>query len=102
MQRLDKLTYVDKSPIHGRGLYARRPIGKGKIIGSLKGRHCNEDGTYVLWLSETEGFEVSCNLKYINHADNPNACYYDDLTVVAIRDIAADEEITHNYETADW
>jgi SET domain-containing protein len=45
---------------------------------------------------------VSCNLKYINHADNPNACYYDDLTVAAIRDISANEEITHNYETADW
>lgn len=102
MQRLDKLTYVAKSPIHGKGLYARTRIGKGNIIGKLKGRRSAEDGTYVLWLSETEGFEVSCNLKYINHADKPNACYYDDLTVVAIRDIAADEEITHNYETADW
>lgn len=102
MQRLDKLTYVADSPIHGKGLYARTPIGKDTIIGKLKGRPCIEDGTYVLWLSETEGFEVSCNLKYINHADKPNACYYDDLTVVAIRDIAADEEITHNYETADW
>lgn len=102
MQRLDKLTYVDKSSIHGKGLYARTRIGKGAIIGYLKGRPCSEDGTYVLWLSEKKGFEVSCNLKFINHSENPNACYYDDLTVVAIRDIAANEEITHNYETADW
>ncbi len=102
MQRLDKLTYVDKSYIHGYGLYARIPIGKGSIIGKLEGRPSQEDGSYVLWLSETERFEVSCHLKYINHSDSPNACYYDDLTVVAIRDIATDEEITHDYEAADW
>jgi hypothetical protein len=53
-------------------------------------------------LSETEGFKVSCHLKYINHAVKANACYYDDLTVVALNCIKQGEEITHNYETADW
>ena len=56
----------------------------------------------MLWLSASEGFEVHCDLRYINHADDPNACYYDDLTVVALRDIARDEEITHDYENGDW
>jgi len=51
----------------------------------------------VLWISETEAMEVTCELKYINHADYPNACYYDDLSVVALRDIRAHEEITHDY-----
>ncbi len=102
MKTLDQLTYVDKSQIHGNGLYARIPIGKDTIIGKLKGRPCRVDGSYVLWLTDSEGFEVSCNLKFINHAVNPNACYYDDLTVVALRDIAQQEEITHDYETADW
>ncbi len=102
MKTLDQLTYVDKSQIHGDGLYARIPIGKDTIIGKLKGRPCRVDGSYVLWLTENEGFEVSCDLKYINHAEFPNACYYDDLTVIALRDIAEDEEITHDYETADW
>lgn len=102
MKSLEKLTYVDKSKIHGNGLYARVPIGKDTIIGELKGKPSQVDNSYVLWLTESEGFEVSCDLKYINHATNPNACYYDDLTVVALRDIAKDEEITHDYETPDW
>ena len=60
------------------------------------------DGAHVLWLDETRGVEVTCDLKYINHSDRPNACYYDDLSVVALRDIEPDEEITHDYHCADW
>ncbi|MCP4488219.1 MAG: SET domain-containing protein [Gammaproteobacteria bacterium] len=102
MKTLKQLTYVAQSNIHGNGLFARAPIAKGMLIGILQGEPCSGDGSYVLWLSETEGFKVSCNLRYINHACNANACYYDDLSVVALRDIEQDEEITHNYESADW
>jgi len=102
MKSLEQLTYVDNSNIHGKGLFARVAIPKGAIIGELTGKSCKKDGSYVLWLSETEGFEVICNLKYINHADDANACYYDDLSVVALRNIARNEEITHDYECDDW
>jgi len=102
MQIQDELlTYVDDSPIHGKGLFARSLIPKNTVIGHLEGRHTAQDGIYVLWLDEKNGFEVHCDLKYINHSDAPNACYYDDKSVVALRDINPDEEITHNYE-ADW
>ncbi len=56
----------------------------------------------MLWLGPDEGFEVLCHLRFINHSDDPNACYFDDLSVVALRDIAAGEEITHDYACADW
>ncbi len=102
MKTLKQLTYVGQSNIHGNGLFARIPIVKDTLIGVLQGEHCSSDGSYVLWTSETEGFKVSCDLKYINHAGDANACYYDDLSVVAIRNIEQDEEITHNYESADW
>ena len=95
------LTYVAQSPIHGQGLFARKLIAEGSVIGHLEGEHTVQDGIYVLWIDEENGFEVSCDLKYINHSEQPNACYYDDKTVVALRDIQAGEEITHNYE-ADW
>jgi SET domain-containing protein len=36
-------------------------------------------------------------LKYINHHNAPNVSYYDDLSVVALRDIQAGEELTHDY-----
>ena len=102
MITLDEITYVGKSEIHRKGLFARTAIKKDAIIGTLKGRQCNRDGNYVLWLSDTQGFKVRCNLKYINHADQPNACYYDDFSVVALRDIKPGEEITHDYECATW
>lgn len=96
-----ELTYVAESDIHGKGLFAVKEINKGTVIGYLSGNETSVDGMYVLWLDHETGFEVSCNLRYINHSDQPNACYYDDKSVVAIRDIHAGEEITHNYE-ADW
>ena len=97
-----KNTYVAPSDIHGKGLFARTPIKGGSIIGHLVGRPCTEDGDHVLWISETRGIEVLCDLRYINHSDQPNACYYDDLSVVALRDIAPGEEITHDYGCNDW
>ena len=56
----------------------------------------------MLWLSEHEAIEVTCDLRYINHSDEPNACYYDDRSVMALTDIPAHEEITHNYCSNDW
>ena len=91
------LTYIAKSGIHGSGLFAKKPIKKGQLIGFLEGIKTTIDDTYVLWINENEGFEVQCCLKYINHADSPNACYYDDLSVVALEEIPKHEEITHNY-----
>jgi hypothetical protein len=94
--------YVADSAIHGKGLFANTTIPGGATIGRLNGKPCSPDGDYVLWISEREGIEVLCDLRYINHSDEPNACYYDDLSVVALRDIEPYEEITHNYASNDW
>ena len=97
----EKKTYISDSLIHGKGLFAQCSIQKDTIIGYLKGNKTTKDGMYVLWLDNKTGFKISCDLKYINHSDTPNACYYDDKSVVALRDINQGDEITHNYE-ADW
>ncbi len=99
---MQSATYVAPSTIHGQGLFARKRIKNGSVIGYLQGRPCAEDGPFVLWISATHGIEVLCDLRYITHSDDPNACYYDDLSVVALRDIEADEEITHDYASAEW
>ncbi len=88
---------VQDSPIHGKGLFANALIAEGAIIGNLQGQHVTADGPHVLWLDEAHGFRVDNDMKYINHSLLPNAAYYDDLTVVALRDIQPGEEITHNY-----
>lgn len=95
-------TYVAASEIHGKGLFASVSISAGEVIGWLQGRPSNSDDCYVLWISARQGIEVLCDFKYINHAEDPNACYYDDLSVVALRDISAGEEITHDYQCNDW
>jgi len=91
------LVYVDVSPIHGKGLFARRHIKAGEIIGVIDGIPASTNGEYVLWLDGKNGIHVQCELRFINHSDTPNAVYYDTLEVCALRDIKPGEEITHNY-----
>ena len=90
--------YVARSPIHGSGLFAKRKIKAGELIGRIEdAKPTTRNGPHVLWVSESEGYRVGGPLKYINHSNAPNAIYYNDLTVVALRDISKDEEITHYY-----
>lgn len=95
----DLLVYVDESPIHGKGLFAKRYIPAGAIIGVVEGEYTTTDGEYVLWIDESQGFHVQCHLRFINHSDSPNAVYYDNLEVCALRNIWPGEEITHDYQT---
>ena len=93
--------YVGDSPIHGKGLFAKSFIPEGTVIGVVQGEPARADGPHVLWVDDENGFHVLCDLRFINHSKNPNACYYDDLEVCALRDIQPGEEITHNYGD-DW
>lgn len=93
----DKLTYVAESPIHGKGLFARKRIRAGELIGVLEGKPARKNGDYVLWLDDDHGIRVQCELRFINHSEKPNAVYYDSLEVCALTDISPGEEITHNY-----
>jgi SET domain-containing protein len=89
--------YVDASPIHGKGLFARHHIKAGEIIGIIDGIPTSTNDEHVLWLDEKIGIRVQCELRFINHSDTPNAVYYDSLEVCALTDIMPGEEITHNY-----
>ena len=93
--------YVKESEIHGKGLFASRDISKAELIGQFKSKRASKDGPYVLWMEENMAYQVLDNFKYINHRNKANAAYYDDFTVMAIRNIKKDEEITHYYGE-DW
>ena len=97
MTMKETLIYVADSPIHGKGLFARKYIGAGEIIGVLDVVPTSTDGEHVLWIDEDNGFHVRCDLMFINHSDEPNAVYFDTLEVCALTDIAPGEEITHDY-----
>lgn len=97
---LKKHLKVKKSDIHGFGLFAKKKIRKGSVLGTckVKPRRKKSDSLYTLWIQdEQQRVDVRGKLKYINHSKSPNVAYYDDLTVVALKKIFPGEELVHDY-----
>jgi len=96
VKRMAKRTYVAQSPIHGKGLFASRPLKANASLGRLQGMLTEDDGTYVLWLNKKIGLEITNEFRFINHDSNPN-CALTDTEVVTLRAIEENEELTHDY-----
>jgi len=119
---MSKLTYISpkatvrESPIQGRGLFASEPLKAGEII-CVKGGHVfgretrNEvqnrlgpaeiqiaDGLFIgpLIEDEREGSMI-----FSNHSCAPNIGVKGQVVFVAMRDIAAGEELTHDWAMTD-
>ncbi len=103
----NKLCFVADSPVHGRGLFARRDIPADTWMGHYDGPQTTENGMHVLWMESGEngrtddeqdwiGYDGKNELRFLNHAQKPNA-EMDGLDLYTIRDISAGEEITINY-----
>ena len=88
---------VQKSKIHGKGLFATEAIAEGTKLGYCKSKSVRKQGPYVLTLGTDKTVKITCRFKYINHSATPNVAYYDDLSVVALTDIDIGDELTHNY-----
>ena len=88
--------YVAPSDVHGLGMFAARAIEADTLIGRLVGMPTHEDGTYVLWVTDELGLELIDDLRFINHDARPN-CALSDVDVRTLRDIAENEELTHDY-----
>jgi len=92
---------VRSSPIHGRGVFARKRIRKGERIGQYLARRTSRDGRYVLWVEheetkEIKGYEGFGRLRFLNHRTNPNS-QFDGLELYALKHIPPGEEITFHY-----
>ena len=88
---------VADSGIHGKGLFASTEIAAGTVLGDCRVQAVTEAGLHTLTLEDGSMFDVQCELKYINHSKQPNVSYYDDFSVVALRNIVAGEELLHDY-----
>jgi uncharacterized protein len=103
-----------KGTIHGRGLFAIKPLKKGTLLWQL------DEPTYTLeeiktWSAERYkafrryGFQCGIDRyslpeglsRETNHSCDPNTWWADSGTIVARRDILRGEEITYDYATAD-
>ena len=87
---------VKASNIHGKGLFSTQKIRKDAVLGTCEVTKTKQPNAYTLWLGK-KMVDVTCDLKYINHSKKPNVIYYDDLTVVALKNIKSGEELTHKY-----
>jgi len=98
--KLSEFLKVKESALHGKGLFAKIDIEQEAYLGTYAGRSTDENGTYVLWVEETEGNWIGCDgrnmLKYLNHSESPS-CEFDGRDLYALRDIEAGEELTFFY-----
>jgi uncharacterized protein len=110
-------TEVRESKIHGRGLFATADIAEGEVV-AVKGGHIvsreqlREQVTQRLGPVEiqigddlfitpvTQG-QRDGSMLYSNHSCNANLGMRGEITFVALRDIRAGEELTHDWVTTD-
>lgn len=112
-------TYLDKSGIHGMGVFAGEDIPKGTIVwdfvegvdqaltqeqfDALSDTAKAYLDMYAFW---DKGMIYKCgdHGSYTNHSEDPNTGNWpepDSMSEVALRDIKAGEEITSDYRTFD-
>jgi SET domain-containing protein len=114
---LSPKTEVRESKIHGRGLFATGEIGKGEVV-AIKGGHIvtreqlKEEITPRLgpveiqigddlFIAPVTDEERELSMLYSNHSCDPNLGMRGEITFVAIRDIRAGEELTHDWCVTD-
>ena len=106
-----KKIYISKSRIDGKGIFAGEFISKGKLIQYISGTKVKkllktkEDSLSIptwfglgrsYWMDPGDG-----PFRYLNHSCNPNAAVSGMKSLIALRDIPQDEEITFDYSMTD-
>jgi uncharacterized protein len=119
MNRLSYLspkTLVKQSLIHGKGLFSAEPIKKGEIV-AIKGGHIIERKILQniqerlgpaeiqigedLFIGPLDESEREGSMIFSNHSCDPNIGVQGQIVFVAMRDIEAGEELTHDWATTD-
>ena len=110
-------TEIRESAIHGRGLFATGGIIKGEIV-AVKGGHIVDRNTLRekitpvlgaaeiqigddLFIAPVSNEERELSMLYSNHSCDPNLGMRGEITFVAMRDIRAGEELTHDWAMTD-
>lgn len=107
---------IKESLIHGRGLFAVTPIAKSEIV-CVKGGYIFNRQTLDampdwyraaeiqiaedLFIGPLHEQEREGSMIFSNHSCEPNIGVQGQIVFVALRDIAAGEELTHDWATTD-
>jgi uncharacterized protein len=110
-------TEVRASPIHGWGLFATANFAQDEIV-AVKGGHIIDGQTLQreitprlgpveiqidddLYIAPVSEDERELSMLYSNHSCDPNIGVRGEITFVAMRDIRAGEELTHDWAMTD-
>jgi hypothetical protein len=109
-------TEVKASPIEGRGLFARTAIAADEIV-AVKGGYVLTAAEWRaleptlgpadiqiaedLFIAPVTAAEREGSMLFTNHSCEPNIALQGQIVFVAMRDIAAGEELTHDWATTD-
>lgn len=109
-------TAVRPSPIHGRGLFAVEPIARDEIV-VIKGGYVFDARALAsvaaelgpaeiqiadgLFIGPRRAEERDGGMIFSNHSCEPNIGVAGQIVFVALRDIEAGEELTHDWATTD-
>jgi uncharacterized protein len=113
---LSPKTEVRESLIHGRGLFAKQPLSKDEVV-AVKGGHIFDRGKLEelqarlgsaeiqiaedLFIGPVEAADREGSMIFSNHSCDPNLGVRGQIIFVAMRDIAAGEELTHDWAMTD-
>lgn len=102
---------IRTSKTHGKGIFAKESIKKGERIQYIHGKpihkvvkNSKESKSISNWIgmSSTDWYNTDGTpFRYINHSCNPNSAITGSKTLVAIRAIKENEEITIDYSMTD-
>jgi len=99
-KELKEHLYVERSSIHGKGVFAKNRLRKGQYLGTYHGPLVRKSGTYVLWVEDESGKWTRRDgknlLRYLNHSRKPNA-EFDGFDLYALKNIQPDQEVTFDY-----
>lgn len=101
-------TYLEKSTVHGIGLFTSEDIKKNQVIGELGKFDLlihkddideSEYGFFKMYSSAIGEYRQTYfdNMRFMNHSADNNCIDTPDGKTIAIRDISIGEELTCNY-----
>lgn len=105
--RLAKLLRLGDTPV-GRGVFARRPIAAGVVLGEIHGTVLDEhpeDSSYVMEVGSGRLLDPAPPFRFVNHSCDPNCeIFYweetpddDRLWMQTIRPLAPGDELLIDY-----
>ncbi len=113
---LSPKTTIRSSTIQGKGLFATSPISTGEIV-CIKGGYiltkkswdaleprlgsCEIQVGSDFFIAPTSQAQREGSMIYSNHSCEPNIAPQGQIVFVAIRDVAAGEELCHDWATTD-